>query len=99
MTTTILGQIHKEYGLEIMDCVIKELLLIPGFERLAMVKHAYEFLAKECTDETAALYSSESNKAEYAELKIKLEALLLEKKEQLINLLEIENISALLNEK
>jgi hypothetical protein len=89
--------LNKEYGLELMGCVLDELAKIPGFERVAIIKHAHELLTKECKNEAAALLSSEGDGAVYTALRNKLDALLPGKKERLVEILEIENISAQLS--
>lgn len=96
MELTVSTQISKEYGLEIVNCMLNELSNIPSFERLVILEHAHRFLVKECSDETAQLLSTENNKAEYMKLKSRMDALLPIKKEQLINILEMGNISELL---
>ena len=97
MAKTLLNQICKEYGLEVMDCILNELSKEQDFEKLNMVKHALDFLFKECAKETTSLTADEKSKSEYAALKNKLNTLLEDKKKQLKELFDIENIAAILS--
>lgn len=90
--------ISKEYGLELIGCLLNEIGKLPGFDRLAVVKHAHELLSKECKNEAETILSGNTG-GEYTELKNKLAVMLTEKKEQLIELVEINNIPSLINGK
>lgn len=91
MENNVKESLNKEYGLELLECVLKELAKIPGFERLALVTHANDFIANEYKKEADALLSGD-NGAGYTEQKSKLEALLQDKREQIIKILDIETL-------
>lgn len=58
--------ISKEYGLELIGCVLSELSKIEGFERLAIIKHAHDLLIKECKDDTATFLSGKEKSRQHS---------------------------------
>jgi hypothetical protein len=84
--------IGKLYSLSLLGCALDESCKTPGFERLAILRHAHSLLLKECADEAAAF----ADNAEYTALKNKLDTVLTDKRTQLINLFDIENMLSMI---
>jgi hypothetical protein len=87
--------LSKEYGLELIGFVLDELSKIPGFDRLEMIKRSHDFVVNEYKKD-ASMLLPDDEESEYTDTKNRLSALLLEKKEQIVKIIDVENLSSLL---
>ena len=79
MSNRVIELIRKEYGLNILGCVITELSGIPGFEKILLTQRVYDGIAEELANEAAAVQADENENQLYAALHSKLNNILPDK--------------------
>ena len=85
-----------QYNLELLSCMIGEMAKTKGFEGIEYLKASLNYVDAEYSKYKASHITRETDKAVYAHVESKMNALLSEKKPNLISLIDIDNIPALL---